>query len=47
LKKREAKAAESALKASQRAELELLMVDNSTETPSHLEHFDINEIARA
>jgi len=47
LKRREAKAKEAALKASQRAELELLMVDNSTETPSHLEHFDINEIARA
>ncbi|PMD15472.1 hypothetical protein NA56DRAFT_608925 [Hyaloscypha hepaticicola] len=47
LKKREAKAKEAAFKASQRAELELLMVDNSTETPSHLEHFDISEIARA
>jgi NUC153 domain len=46
LKKREAKAKEAAAKASQRAELELLMQDNSTETPSHLEHFDINEIAR-
>ena len=47
LKKREAKAKEAAARASQRAELELLMVDNSTEAPSHLEHFDINEIARA
>jgi hypothetical protein len=46
LKKREAKAKEAAAKASQRAELELLMQDNSTEAPSHLEHFDINEIAR-
>ncbi|KAN0096009.1 hypothetical protein V8E51_014814 [Hyaloscypha variabilis] len=47
LKKREVKAKEAAARASQRAELELLMVDNSTEAPSHLEHFDINEIARA
>jgi hypothetical protein len=47
LKKREAKAKEAAARTAQRAELELLMVDNSTEAPSHLEHFDINEIARA
>ncbi len=47
-KKREAKAAEAASKASQRAELELIMADNSTTAPSdHLDHFDINEIARA
>jgi hypothetical protein len=47
-KKREAKAAEAATLASQRAELELLMADNSTIAPSdRLDHFDINEIARA
>jgi hypothetical protein len=47
-KKREAKAAEAAILASQRAELELLMADNSTAAPSdRLDHFDINEIARA
>lgn len=33
--------------SSKRAELELLMADNSTDAPSHLDHFDINEIARA
>lgn len=33
--------------SSARAELELLMADNSNEAPSHLDHFDINEIARA
>jgi hypothetical protein len=47
LAKREAKAAEAAAKASNRAELELLMQDNSTEAASHLDHFDIKEIARA
>jgi hypothetical protein len=47
LAKREAKAAEAAAKASNRAELELLMQDNSTEAVSHLDHFDIKEIARA
>jgi hypothetical protein len=47
LAKREAKAAEAAAKASNRAELELLMQDNSTEAASHLNHFDIKEIARA
>lgn len=46
-KKREAKQAAAEEKASQRAELELLMQDNSTETATHLDHFDINEIARA
>lgn len=44
-KKRAAKQAEAEEKASQRAELELLMQD--TEAPTQLEHFDINEIARA
>ncbi|KAL3423957.1 hypothetical protein PVAG01_05704 [Phlyctema vagabunda] len=44
-KKREAKDKEAAEKASQKAELELLMVDN--ENTTQLEHFDINEIARA
>ncbi len=47
LAKRTAKAEEAATKASQRAELELLMQDNSTETGANVEHFDINEIARA
>ena len=47
-KKREAKAAEVAAQASQRAELELLLADNSNTAPAdHLDHFDINEIARA
>jgi hypothetical protein len=47
-KKRDAKAAEAATHASQRAELELLMADNSTTAPAdRLDHFDINEIARA
>jgi hypothetical protein len=47
-KKREAKAAEAASQASQRAELELLMAENSTTAPAdRLDHFDINEIARA
>lgn len=51
LRKREAKQAEAAEKATQRAELELLMQDDHDNdtgaTPStHLEHFDINEIAR-
>jgi NUC153 domain len=46
--KREAKAAEDAAKASERVALELLMADNSTDAPSaRLDHFDINEIARA
>ncbi|KUJ16638.1 uncharacterized protein LY89DRAFT_707793 [Mollisia scopiformis] len=47
LKKRAAKAAEAAEKASNRAELELLMADNGTEPAANLDHFDINEIARA
>jgi hypothetical protein len=47
-KKREAKAAETATIASQRAELELLMADNSTTAATdRLDHFDISEIARA
>ena len=46
-KKREIKAAEAEAKESQRAELELLMADNSIEAGTHLDHFDINEIARA
>lgn len=46
-KRRDAKQAEAEAKAAQRAELELLMVDNSTEAATHLDHFDINEIARA
>jgi hypothetical protein len=47
LAKREAKVAKAAAKASNRAELELLMQDNSNEAASHLDHFDIKEIARA
>jgi hypothetical protein len=47
-KQREAKQAEADEKEMQRAELELLMTDNSTERPEdQLDHFDINEIARA
>ncbi|KAF4624724.1 hypothetical protein G7Y89_g13446 [Cudoniella acicularis] len=47
LKKREAKIAEAASKASERANLELLMQDNTTEAAERVDHFDINEIARA
>jgi hypothetical protein len=46
-KKREAKAVEAEAKESQRAELELLMADHGAESATHLDHFDINEIARA
>ena len=46
-KKREAKAKEAEEKASNRAELELLMQDNSNEVAPHLDHFDIKEITRA
>ena len=46
-KKREIKAAEAEAKESQRAELELLMADNSIEAGTNFDHFDINEIARA
>jgi len=45
-KKRAAKQAESVEKASQHAELELIMQDNGNEALAHLDHFDINEIAR-
>ncbi len=44
--KREERAAEEAAAASQRAELELLMVDDNIDT-KHINHFDINEIAKA
>ncbi|CZR69451.1 related to Streptococcus M protein [Phialocephala subalpina] len=47
LKKKAAKAAEAAEKESHRAELELLMADNGTEPSANIDHFDINEIARA
>jgi hypothetical protein len=47
LAKREAKAAATAVSTTEKAKLELLMQDNSTEAPTHLDHFDINEIARA
>ncbi|KAG0646205.1 Pre-rRNA-processing esf1 [Hyphodiscus hymeniophilus] len=46
-KKRDARAKEVEEKASRRAELELLMQDNSNEAAARLDHFDINEIARA
>lgn len=46
LAKREAKAAEAAASATQKAELQLLMQEESTDAPSNLDHFDINEIAR-
>lgn len=46
-KKREAKESEAATNASQKAELELLMQDDPEEAENHLDHFDINEIARA
>jgi hypothetical protein len=47
--KREAKAAEATVQASKRAALELLMADNGTTAAptDRLDHFDINEIARA
>ena len=45
-KKRESKQAEGAEKDAQRAELELLMQDDN-DAASNLQHFDINEIARA
>lgn len=45
-KKREELAAEEAASAAKRAELELLMVDDKTDT-NHKNHFDINEIAKA
>lgn len=48
LAKREAKAALAAEAASQKAALSLLMEDNSTDAPGgKVDHFDINEIARA
>lgn len=53
LKKREAKAAEAAAWESERAGLELLMQDDANEAAAvgggagSIEHFDINEIARA
>ncbi|APA13165.1 hypothetical protein sscle_10g079350 [Sclerotinia sclerotiorum 1980 UF-70] len=46
-KKHEAKLKEAEEKASNRAELELLMQDNSTDKVEHLDHFDIAEIQRA
>ncbi|TVY32731.1 Pre-rRNA-processing protein [Lachnellula subtilissima] len=47
LAKRDAKAAAAAVSASEKAKLELLMEDASTDAPTNLDHFDINEIARA
>ncbi|KAK2623490.1 hypothetical protein QTJ16_007168 [Diplocarpon rosae] len=46
--RRQAKAAAAAAKESERAGLELLMAEDTSENPgAQLEHFDINEIARA
>ncbi|KAI6708160.1 pre-rRNA processing protein Esf1 [Diplocarpon mali] len=48
LQKREAKAAAAAAMESERAGLELLLAEDTSENPTaQLEHFDINEIARA
>ncbi|KAH8678934.1 hypothetical protein BGZ60DRAFT_402168 [Tricladium varicosporioides] len=47
LAKRKAKAAATAASASERANLELLMQDNTLEDSNKIEHFDINEISRA
>lgn len=47
LAKRAAKAAAATASASEKAKLELLMQDASTDAPTNLDHFDINEIARA
>jgi len=46
LAKREAKAAAATASASEKAKLELLMQENSTEVGSNLNHFDMDEIAR-
>ncbi|ESZ90814.1 putative Pre-rRNA-processing protein esf1 [Sclerotinia borealis F-4128] len=46
-KKHEAKLKEAEEKASNRAQLQLLMQDNSTDKAEHLDHFDIAEIQRA
>lgn len=46
-KKHEAKLKEEEEKATNRAELELLMQDNLTDKAGHLDHFDIAEIQRA
>jgi len=45
-KKHAAKEAERLEKESKRAELELLMQEDGTEDQAHINHFDINEIAR-
>ncbi|TVY24763.1 Pre-rRNA-processing protein [Lachnellula hyalina] len=47
LAKRDAKAAAAAVSAAEKAKLSLLMEDASTDAPTNLDHFDINEIARA
>ncbi|KAI0132497.1 hypothetical protein BJ170DRAFT_250522 [Xylariales sp. AK1849] len=46
LKKRELKEAEAKQKAAQKAQLELLMADDSQDAIGHLGHFDIKEITR-
>ncbi|KAI5865151.1 hypothetical protein GGS23DRAFT_411728 [Durotheca rogersii] len=47
LKRREARDAQAAENAAQRAQLERLLVDDSKGAAEHLDHFDMNEIARA
>lgn len=44
--KREAKAAEEAANAAEKAQLELLMAENTNDQAVHLDHFDMNEIVR-
>ncbi|KAI0889240.1 uncharacterized protein GGS22DRAFT_196867 [Annulohypoxylon maeteangense] len=46
-KRREAKDAEAAENAAQKAHLERIMADDSKEAAEHLDHFNMNEIARA
>ena len=46
-KKREERTAEEAASAAQRAELELLMIDDQAANKADMNHFDINEIAKA
>ncbi|KAI2466235.1 hypothetical protein F4781DRAFT_406380 [Annulohypoxylon bovei var. microspora] len=46
-KRRETKDAEAAENAAQKAHLERIMADDSKEAAEHLDHFNMNEIARA
>lgn len=47
LKKRELKEAEAKEKAAEKIQLQKILADHSKDTAEHLDHFDINEIARA